>query len=255
MVEIGSATLRFWGSLLAFGGLLNGYAHALHPVALFGAQGIGCAINFNVMGFLLPALILAPTAWNRWQAMPEGGAWSVRIGASMAMLSALVFAIQGVLPLDPRDLDASDSRLHAAAWTVWWVAFVPAALLLARGIFRLPGRRPLAMASVGIAVVDRWPCCRPQPGLRRGSPSVGCWPRGSAGCGRRQGSRRSRARRRRTSRSNGDRCRKRCEIEPTDANGSRVAQPCRNFNTRIVAASTKVIALDTIIGQECRTSP
>ncbi len=168
MVAIGSATLLFWGSLLVFGGLLDGYAHAIHPVALLGARGIGRAMTFNVLGFLLPGLILAATAWHWRQAMAEGGAWSARIGAWLALLSALAFAIQGLLPLDPRDLDAIDSRLHAAAWTVWWVAFVPAALLLARGVFRLPRRRALALASVGIAVLVAWLALSPPTGIAPG---------------------------------------------------------------------------------------
>src|SRR5690606_1234281 len=54
-----------------------------------------------------------------------------RLAVQLGLLSALAFAAQGLLPLDPARLLAPASRLHATAWTLWWVAFVPAALLLA----------------------------------------------------------------------------------------------------------------------------
>jgi hypothetical protein len=62
-----------------------------------------------------------------------------RIGLTLAQLSALAFAMQGALPLDVRELDGDASRLHALAWMIWWIAFVPAMALLAVGARRGAG--------------------------------------------------------------------------------------------------------------------
>src|SRR5690606_4775679 len=52
----------------------------------------------------------------------------------MRRCSALAWAAQGALPLDPADLDAAASRLHAPAWMLWWISFVAGATLVAGGV-------------------------------------------------------------------------------------------------------------------------
>ena len=56
---------------------------------------------------------------------------AARIGATMLLLSALAYAMQGMLPLDPDQADGGSTRLHAVAWTLWWIAFLAGAALLA----------------------------------------------------------------------------------------------------------------------------
>src|SRR3546814_12787547 len=70
-----------------------------------------------------------------------------------SLLSALAFAAQGLLPLDPRDLESDASRMHATMWTLWWVALLPAAVLLAFGSRARGPSRPSGAASVALAVV------------------------------------------------------------------------------------------------------
>src|SRR3546814_3200643 len=70
-----------------------------------------------------------------------------------SLLSALAFAAQGLLPLDPRDLEADASRMHATMWTLWWVALLPAAVLLAFGSRARGPSRALGAASVALALV------------------------------------------------------------------------------------------------------
>ena len=68
--------------------------------------------------------------------MADSAPWTARIGARLALISALAFALQGLLPLEPTDLNSTASRLHALAWMLWWIAFVPGVLLLAVGARR-----------------------------------------------------------------------------------------------------------------------
>jgi hypothetical protein len=125
-----AAGVLWLAAVLGFGAMLDGYSQAQHPVALLGARGIERALAFNVLGFVLPGLLAAWAAVQLRGAFDSAG-WLARIGAHLWMLSALAFAAQGVLPLDPEDLDAGSSRLHATAWSLWWIAFVPGALMLA----------------------------------------------------------------------------------------------------------------------------
>lgn len=159
------AALLFIASLLGFGAAIEGYSQRLHPVALLGAAGIPHAVAFNALAFLLPGSLAAWQAWSLRSALPPHARASARIGLQMVLLSALAFALQGLLPLDPRDLDGTVSRLHAAAWMLWWIAFAPGALLLASAAQRARPRRVVAflvhlLAAVSVVCLalpaERW---------------------------------------------------------------------------------------------------
>lgn len=125
-----AAGLLWLAAVLGFGAMLDGYTHSQHPVALLGARGIERALAFNLFGFVLPGLLVAWAALRLRDALADAG-WLARIGAHLLLLSALAFAAQGLVPLDPENLEAGASRLHATAWSLWWIAFLPGALMLA----------------------------------------------------------------------------------------------------------------------------
>ena len=136
------AALLFFAAVAGFGMASPGYSQLVHPVALLGARGEPHALAFDLLGFLAPGLILAWCAYA-WRSAAAADGWMARIGLQLAMLSAIAFAAQGLLPLDPYNLLAPASRLHALAWTLWWVAFVPGALLVAAAA---PRRRLAGLA-------------------------------------------------------------------------------------------------------------
>ena len=92
-------------------------------------------MTFNVLLFMLPGVLLAIAAQGLRRRLVNAG-WLARIGIVLVQLSALAFAMQGALSMDPSDMDAGMSRLHALAWMLWWIAFVPGVLLLAVGARR-----------------------------------------------------------------------------------------------------------------------
>lgn len=141
------AALSFALAVVGFGTSPSGYSHARHPVSLLGAIGVPHAQAFNLLGFLLPGLLAVLAGLELRRRMPASAGWSARVGAQLIALSALAFAAQGLFPLDPTDLYAPGARLHATAWMLWWIAFVPGALLLAYGL------RSLALVSVVAAAV------------------------------------------------------------------------------------------------------
>ena len=135
-------------ALFALGAQVEGYAQALHPVSLPGAQGMSGAMLFNAMVFALPGALLAFVAWCLRAALPVGAAAVARIGTMLVLLSAFAFAAQGLLPLDLERLDGGASRWHATAWTAWWIAFAAGASLLAVATRALRLASALAVAGV-----------------------------------------------------------------------------------------------------------
>lgn len=132
------------GLLLANLGLPE-YSQRMHPVGLRGATGLPYAMAFNLTLFVVPGVLLAIAAQGLRRRLPNAG-WLARIGIVLVQLSAFAFAMQGALSMDPSDMDTSMSRLHALAWMLWWIAFVPGAVLLAFG-----ARRGTAFGLVSLA--------------------------------------------------------------------------------------------------------
>lgn len=132
------------GLLLANLGLPE-YSQLLHPVGLRGAAGLPYAMTFNLLLFVVPGVLLAIAGQELRGRLPGAG-WLARIGVVLVQLSSCAFAMQGLMSLDSSDMEAITSRLHALAWMLWWIAFVPGALLLALG-----ARRGAAFALVSLA--------------------------------------------------------------------------------------------------------
>ena len=147
------AALLFTGSALVMADRIEGYSHVLHPLALLGAKPLPGAGLFNLLAFVLPGALVAWVAWRLRALLPAMARWPARIGAQLLLLSALAFALQGVLPLDAGDLDGVHSARHAAAWMVWWIAFATGGLLLARGLRGAGGWHAIASTSLLAAVL------------------------------------------------------------------------------------------------------
>jgi hypothetical protein len=134
----------------------EGYSQLRHPLAWLGARQMGAAGTlFGLFGFVLPGLAGAWLALELRQRLPDGSGWAARIGTQLALLAALGFAAQGLLPLDLEAVDEGASRLHATAWLLWSLAFPLGAWLLAGGLWRGRGWRGFAVASAlaGMVVV------------------------------------------------------------------------------------------------------
>lgn len=138
---------------IGFGAALDGYSQAQHPLALLGARGVPRALAFNLAGFVLPGLLAAVAAIVLRRRLPANAGWLARIGAQLLLLSALAFALQGLLPLDSADLDGPVSRRHAIAWTLWWIAAAAGGMAIAAGLLRQREWRVFACAALVAALV------------------------------------------------------------------------------------------------------
>ena len=141
---------------LVAGAATDGYSHLRHPLAWLGAEQLGTAgILFGLFAFVLPGLAGAWIALELRRHLPAGSGWAPRVGAQLALLAALGFAAQGVLPLDLEAIDEGASRFHATAWLLWALAFPLAAFLLGGSLWRVAGWRGFAAltALAGVVVV------------------------------------------------------------------------------------------------------
>ncbi|MBU8975076.1 MULTISPECIES: DUF998 domain-containing protein [unclassified Lysobacter] len=132
-------------AVLGFAAALPAFSHAQHPLGLLGARGVPGAVFFNLLGFVLPGLLAAWTFVRLRGRLPDGIGRLAPLGAWMLVISALAFAAQGLLTLDPHDLDGAVSQRHATAWLLWWLAFAPGALLLGMGVLREHAWRHVAV--------------------------------------------------------------------------------------------------------------
>jgi hypothetical protein len=140
-------------AVAGFGGGFAEFSHLQHPIGLLGASLVPRAGAFNVLAFILPGVLAAVAAVGA-RGHLAGAGWPARIGAQALLLSALAFAAQGLFPLDSTDIDGAGSRLHAAAWTAWWIASGVGAALLAWGSRKRRDRHmPAAAACFAAAVL------------------------------------------------------------------------------------------------------
>ncbi len=150
-----AAALCAAAAAAGFGWAHPGFDHWTHPLAWLGAQETQYAAGFNGLFYVLPGLLLALVALglrNRLGAWR----WPARVGAQLLLVSAMAFAAQGLLRLQPDDLDGPLSQWHAFAWTVWWLAFAAAGALLAAGLRGARNWRGLgvgaSLAAMAVAV-------------------------------------------------------------------------------------------------------
>jgi hypothetical protein len=149
----GLVALLLWAlAVFGFGAWLEGYSQAQHPVALLGASGFPRALPFNLLAFVLPGMLAGAVAMGLRHQLPADAGWPARVGTQLLFLAALGFIALGLLPLDADDLNSNASRYHATAWMLWWVAFVPGALLLATSRWRRPPARGFAAFTLFAAL-------------------------------------------------------------------------------------------------------
>ncbi|MFL6591559.1 MAG: DUF998 domain-containing protein [Luteimonas sp.] len=123
-----AAVACFAVALAAFGSSMPGYSQSTHAVDVLGAIGVPGAGWFNALAFVFAGLLVAMVGLVRWLGQP-GAPAAARIGALIAVFSALAFVVLGMFPLDLYRLDARSTRVHALAWSLWWLSIATGALL------------------------------------------------------------------------------------------------------------------------------
>jgi hypothetical membrane protein len=136
-------------------------------VGLLGSSLAPRAALFNALGFVAPGLLVAAFVVAFEFALPPATATrAVRIGTGLMLIAAIAFALQGLFPIDPRDLDGPATRRHASLQAVSQLAWIAAAVMLAIGLSRARQWRFLTACGLLFACVLLWDLIRPFNGER-----------------------------------------------------------------------------------------
>jgi hypothetical membrane protein len=120
------ATLWFATALLVFADIYPGYAHATKAISELGAIGAPHQHAWNVIGFLVPGILLAFHGWGL------GVVAGDRIAGAGFCLSGLSFAAT-CIPANMDDFSAPASQAHIAASLAVFVFWLAGALRLTMG--------------------------------------------------------------------------------------------------------------------------
>lgn len=136
------ANAMFWLSVSGFGAIREGYDHLGFPVSYLGLVGSPNALAFNVLGYLLPGLLLA---WSGWVIGRTAAGW---VTALLLAMTGLSVALSGIFPADLSDMSGLLTQLHYAAGFLGLLG-IAGWLYLAGKAWR--GRRALgAWALIGV---------------------------------------------------------------------------------------------------------
>jgi len=164
-------------ALLVFGARVPGYDHAMHPPALLGASGMPDAGAWNLLGFVVPGLFAAIALQGQHRVLRARDAGlTARVGMTLLSLSAIAFAVQGLVPLQlGRAIDAGAARLHIAAWTLWWLAASAGFVVLAFGSLRRPLFAIAALLAAAVIVAALHATSLSLPGGVRERLALAAW--------------------------------------------------------------------------------
>jgi hypothetical membrane protein len=150
-----AAAILSWGGMLVFGAMRPAYSHSVNAVSELGAMGTPNALAWNIIGFIIPGLLLAIA----------GGAIALSVHAErrrplafwLLILSGLGFAGTGVSPAEIEDgialVSSPFTRGHFIASLIHGLAWLLAVALLLLPMRRNPHWRSLALPSVGLALL------------------------------------------------------------------------------------------------------
>ena len=122
------ATILFASSLTGFAAArTDGYTHGTKAVSELGAVGAPLASAFNILGFILPGLLIVLLAVSLYRA----GTAPAKAGPVLLALSGIAIAAAGVFPIDMDQRSSLSSQLHLAgamlcgvfwALSLFWIA-------------------------------------------------------------------------------------------------------------------------------------
>src|SRR5262245_51167807 len=133
----------FWGALLLFAGLDPSYSHSMRAVSELGAVGAPHQWGWNIVGFLLPGLLVFLFGLGVGQALAPRG----RGAALLLSISGLAFAATGLFPANLQATSSFSTRAHVIGSIVSLLAWFPAAVVCAV-VARRAARKSLMWASI-----------------------------------------------------------------------------------------------------------
>jgi hypothetical membrane protein len=152
-----AACAIFWTASFAFGALRPSYSHTVNTISELGARGTPNATQWNVVGFMVPGLLLALAGRGIAHSISREKSWSTRLAGSLLFLAGLAIAAQGVIPADMTngvaDTTSPYTRGHFISSLVSAAAWAAGVILLIGPMKRSPSWYGWHVVSIVVVVL------------------------------------------------------------------------------------------------------
>lgn len=148
-----AAVAVFWVALLAFGAMRPDYSYFTKAVSELGVIGAPNALAWNLVGFIVPGLLLAISAAGLASAVDgrRGALWWLLV------MSGLCFAATGAIPGEMRNgspvMESSWTQAHLLMATLSPIFWAIAAVMMIRRVKRNPDWKAFLPQAVALAVL------------------------------------------------------------------------------------------------------
>jgi hypothetical membrane protein len=152
-----AACVEFWGASFVLGALRPSYSHSVNTISELGARGTPNAAVWNIVGFIVPGLLLALVGGAIAQSIGREKSVLRTLSTALLVLSGLAIAGQGVIPAEMTngvaDITSPYTRGHFISSLVSGAAWVIGVLLLIGPMKRSPEWRRWRIVSVVLVVL------------------------------------------------------------------------------------------------------
>jgi hypothetical membrane protein len=151
------AWILFWAASVVFGALRPSYSHVVNTISELGAVGTPHATAWNVLGFIVPGVLLAIVGATIARAANVQRSSSRTIATALLALSGLAVAGQGLMPAEMvngvADVTSASTRGHFISSLISGAAWAVGALLLVTPMRTNSTWRGLHIVSVVLVVL------------------------------------------------------------------------------------------------------
>ena len=141
----------FWSASVVLGRLRPSYSHVVNTISELGAAGTPNATLWNVLGFIVPGVLLAITGAAFARSANTKPSLSRTLATILLVLSGLAIAGQGLMPAvmadGIADITSPSTRGHFISSLISGAAWAAGVLLLVRPMKRNPDWHGLHIVS------------------------------------------------------------------------------------------------------------
>jgi len=152
-----AAWVLFWGASVALAAVRPSYSHVANTLSELGAVGTPHATAWNVLGFIIPGVLLSIAGASIARTANPEPSVSRTLATILLVLSGLAVAGQGVMPAEMingvADVTSTTTRGHFISSLISGAAWAIGALLLVGPMKRNPNWRGLYIISAVLVLL------------------------------------------------------------------------------------------------------
>jgi hypothetical membrane protein len=152
-----AACVVFWATSFVLGALRTSYSHSMNTISELGARGTPNATWWNVVGFIVPGVLLALVGGVIAHSIDRDQSGLRSLSGLLLVLSGLAIAGQGIIPADMTngvaDITSPYTRGHFISSLVAAAAWSIGVLLLTGPMKRSPEWRRLRVVSIVLVLL------------------------------------------------------------------------------------------------------